>query len=329
MPFFTRVADSSSTPTPSRPKTSLETPSNPYHQVDHNSSSSWGLTASPPTPPPTRLETPKCPTISSTSSWDVTTFPETSYLLPNDRNGDWRTNTAGLIKHSSATASSLHSTVSWSHLRVALSSAVDLACETVEENINHAFAGHDLPAMHNRVMNLVPSVALPKMHEISHRVDTVSDRAQALMQRQRSAPLVNEDLSCDELWFARHMSAKARRALVSQGICQKWQILATRETVEWHTQLENALTRVYDAEKGKFSDSEMFGMRPVWKGDVEMGMWRLELDTGVVEVVEGEVCEEKNVCLSLYSGLPERMGRVRVKDMERGVMQVGEWMAVE
>jgi hypothetical protein len=60
-----------------------------------------------------------------------------------------------------------------------------------------------------------------------------------------------------------------------------------------------------------------------------MGMWRLELDTGVVEVVEGEVCEEKNVCLSLYSGLPERMGRVRVKDMERGVMQVGEWMAVE
>jgi hypothetical protein len=55
----------------------------------------------------------------------------------------------------------------------------------------------------------------------------------------------------------------------------------------------------------------------------------LELDTGVVEVVEGEVCEEKNVCLSFYSGLPERMGRVRVKDMERGVMQVGEWMAVE
>jgi hypothetical protein len=61
-----------------------------------------------------------------------------------------------------------------------------------------------------------------------------------------------------------------------------------------------------------------------------MGMWRLELDTGVVEVVEeGKVCEEKNVCLSVYSGLPDRMGRVRVKDIERGVMQVGEWMAVE
>jgi hypothetical protein len=295
--------------------------SNPCHQVDHDSSLSWGLTASPPTNPPTRQDAPSCPTTSSTSSWDVTTFPETSHLLPHDRNGDWRTNTAALIKHPGATASSLHSTLSWPHLRAALTSAVDLACETVEHNINHAFAGHDLPAMHDRVMNLVPPVTLPSFREVSRGVDAVSDRVQALIQRQCSASLVDEDLPCDEVWFARHMSAKARRALVSQGICQKWQILATRETVEWHAQLENALARMYVEEKGKFSVAKMFDMRPVWRGDVEMGMWRLDLE------VVGD--EGKRVCVGVSFGLLENMGRVRVKSVERGVVEVGEWMAVE
>jgi hypothetical protein len=328
MPFFKRAADNGSTPTLSNTKKLLEIPSNSYHQVDHNSSSSWGLTASPPTPPPTRPDTSNRPTTPSTSSWDVTTFPETSYLLPADRNGNWRTNTVDLIKNPSASASSLHSTLSWPHLRDALTSAAESASDAFEDNLNRAFAGHDLPAMHDKVMNFVPTVALPTMRDISHGIDELTDRAQALVHRQYSNIFSEEDMPRDELWFAQHMSAKSCRALVFQGICQDWHVLTTRETVEWHAQLENALARVYEMEKGRFSVSEMFGMRPVWRGDVETGMWRLELDTGFVDITSHE-CDEKNVCLGVDFELPERMGRVHVDDVERKVVEVGEWMTVE
>jgi hypothetical protein len=321
MPFFKRAADNGSTPTLSNTKKLLEIPSNSYHQVDHNSSSSWGLTASPPTPPPTRPDTSNRPTTPSTSSWDVTTFPETSYLLPADRNGNWCNNTVNLIKNLSGSASSLHSTLSWPYLRAALNSAAESASDTFEDNLNRAFAGHDLLAMHDRVMNLVPSVTLPRMRDISHGVDELTDRAQALVQHRFSSNFSEEDMPRDELWFARHMSAKARRALVSQGICQEWQVLATRETVEWHTHLENSLVRVYEVEKGSLSVSEMFGMRSVWRGDVETGMWRLMLE------VVGD--EEKHDCVDVGFGLPERVGLVRVSDVERRVVEVGEWMAVE
>jgi hypothetical protein len=226
-----------------------------------------------------------------------------------------------LIKNPSASASSLHSTLSWPHLRDALTSAAESASDAFEDNLNRAFAGHDLPAMHDKVMNLVPSVTLPTIRDISHGVDGLIDRAQFLISQRRTTSLINEDLPHDKLWFAHHMSAKARCALVSQGICQEWQVLATRETVEWHTRLENALVRVYEEEKGSISVSEVFGIRPVWRGDIEMGMWRLGFK------LVGE--EKKRVRLGVDFGLPEKMGWVRIGDMERGVVEVGEWMAVE
>jgi hypothetical protein len=57
-------------------------------------------------------------------------------------------------------------------------------------------------------------------------------------------------------------------------------------------------------------------------------MWRLELDTGFVDITSHE-CDEKSVCLGVDFALPERMGRVHVDDVERKVVEVGEWMTVE
>jgi hypothetical protein len=324
MPLFKRAGDKASTKASSAPKKALEISSHPYYQVARNSSSTWGVTASPTNYPTHR------PTASSTFSWDVTTFPETSYLLPNDRNGDWMTEATHVLKSPRATASNLHSTLSWPHLHSALTSAADSASDTLSDNINRAFSGHDLPAMHDRVMNLVPSVTLPSLREFSQGVDSVTDRAQSLISRRHSVEFSKDDLPRDDLWFARHMGAKARRQLVAQGICREWQIMSTRETLEWQSQLENALARVYKVEKGRFGVKEMFGMMPGWMGDVENSEWWLELDTGLVEVVaENDECEEKRVCLRVDFALPERTGGVRVRDVERGVVEMGEWMAVE
>jgi hypothetical protein len=324
MPFFKRAGDKTSTSTPAVPQEALEISSHPYYQVERNSSSTWGLTASRTNYPTHR------PTTSSTSSWDVTTFPETSYLLPADRNGHWTTDAAHALKNPSTTASNLHSPLSWPHLHSVLTSAADSASDTLSDNINRAFSGHDLPAMHDRVMNLVPSVTLPSLREFSQGIDSVTDCAQSLISRRYSVEFSEDDLPRDDLWFARHMGAKARLQLVAQGICREWQIMSTRETLEWQSQLENALARVYEAEKGGFGVKEMFGMMPVWIGDVENSEWWLELDTGLVEVVgENDECEEKRVCLRVDFALPERTGRVRVRDVERGVVEMGEWMAVE
>jgi hypothetical protein len=325
MPLFKRAGDKALTSTPAVPQRALEISSHPCYQVARNSSSTWGATASPTNYPTHR------PTASSTFSWDVTIFPETSYLLPNDRNGDWMTEATHLLKSPGTTASNLDSSLSWPHLHSTLTSAADSASDTLTDNINRAFSGHDLPAMHDRVMNLVPSVTLPTLREVSRGVDDLTDRAQDMIQRRRRSETFSEDdLPRDDLWFARHMGAKARRQLVAQGICREWQIMSTRETLEWQSQLENALARVYEAEEGGFGVKEMFGMMPVWMGDVENSEWWLELDTGLVEVVgENDECGEKRVCLRVDFALPERTGRVRVRDVERGVVEMGEWMAVE
>jgi hypothetical protein len=181
-------------------------------------------------------------------------------------------------------------------------------------------------------MKLVPSVSMPTMRQVSQSFDVLTDKAQAVMQRRRSEEFVDEELPRDDLWFARHLGAKARRALVQQGICREWQIVAMRETVKWQVQLDEALSHFFREQNGKFSVIELFGMMPVWKGDIANRIWRLELDTGLVEVIgekESEGCEEKRVYLSVDYALPENAGYVSVRDLEREVVDLEEWMRVE
>jgi len=154
------------------------------------------------------------------------------------------------------------------------------------------------------------------MRQLSRSVDVLTDKL--AIANRHDGPFVDEELPGDHLAFAYHMSLKACRALVAQGIRKDWQVLPTRETVLWQTQLNAALVRLYEEEKGAFSVEQLFGMEPIWVGDAEAKEWRLELDTGLMEVVvecEGDEFEEKGERLRVGFALSERYGCV---DVERG-----------
>lgn len=254
--------------------------------------------------------------ISSDSSWDVSTFPETSNLLPEEQNGTWRTGAVHAFKHPSTTVSSVNKKLKWPHVRSKISNAAEIASDILQDCLNHAFDGHDLPAVHDKILNLVPSVSLPTTIQVIRSMDAISDSAVALIKRSRSdAALLDEEVVSDHLAFAHHMGLEARKALVRQGICHEWQILPTRPTITWQAQLDAALSRLFTAEKSTFSVSRLFSMKPVWTGDAVSKVWRLELDTGLVEVVVDPECDElkdKSVCLGVVFELPESAGCLQV-----------------
>jgi hypothetical protein len=132
------------------------------------------------------------------------------------------------------------------------------------------------------------------------------------------------------------MGGKARTALVKQRICREWQVMSSRENAKWQRALDEALMRVFVAEKGAFGVAQLYGMTPVWVADAASKMWRLELDAGLVEIVvkfgSGEsegACEEKRVCLPVDFGLPEDAESMRIADIEHEVVDDGEWLTVK
>ncbi|EAT80852.1 hypothetical protein SNOG_11808 [Parastagonospora nodorum SN15] len=263
------------------------------------------------------------PSIASNFSWDSSTFPETSTLLPTELNGDWRTTTADTFKHPSATAKSVNDAFQWPQVRQKLTNAAEAASECFQERLNRAFEGSDVPAMHDKAMSYVPSLSIPTLHQVSQSVDALTDKAHAVLpQRRHSNAFTDEELAGDHLAFAYQMSQKARRALVKQGICKSWQTDATRATVQWYDQLDAKLSQLFSNEKVNFGVKQLFQMSPIWTGDVGCM-------TEVVAEGEGDECEEKRVCLAVGFTLPETAGCVRVEDVERGTVDEEDWMAVQ
>jgi len=317
MPLFRRTAIS-------------QPPSPPPGATMSDENSSWEVLGRAPTPPS------KSPSITSNFSWDSSTFPETSNLLPTERNGDWRTATTDALKHPSATVKTVNDALQWPQVRQKLTKAAESASEGFQERLNRAFEGSDVPAMHDKAMSYVPSLSIPTLHQVSQSVDALTDRAHAVLpQRRRPSIFADEEMPGDHLVFAHQMSQKARRALVKQGICKPWQIDATRATVQWQDQLNGKLSLLFRNEKANFGVEQLFQMSPIWKGHVGSKTWDLELDTGMTEIVadgegdEGDECDEKRVCLAVGFALPETAGCVRVEDVERGTVDEEDWMAVQ
>jgi hypothetical protein len=82
----------------------------------------------------------------SNFSWDRSTFPETSSLLPAERNGNWRTATTEAIKHPSTIASPVNEALQRPQAHKALYHAAESAAEGSQEALNRAFESHDVPA---------------------------------------------------------------------------------------------------------------------------------------------------------------------------------------
>jgi hypothetical protein len=256
----------------------------------------------------------------SLTSWDTFTFTDHAYLYPSDQNGNWRT-----------ALSDPNASIDWPQVRTTISNTVESASDNFQDRFNRAFQGHDLPALHDKVLSLVPSVSMPSMRQISRGMDDLADGVQVALRRRKSLQFVEEELEGDRFAFARCVGAKARRELIARGICKEWQVAATRETLQWQVRLDEALIHVFRFGKGAFSVAQLFGMMPVWTGDVEGKVWRLGLDTGLVEVIAGldDEVGQKRIFLDVGFALPESAGCVRIEDVEREVFDDGEWMVVE
>jgi hypothetical protein len=171
-------------------------------------------------------------------------------------------------------------------------------------------------------------MSLPTFRQASRSVKSLTDRAQALVRRRNSVTFIDAEQAGDHLSFAHQMSLKARRTLVRQGICKQWQTDTTRATVQWEAQLNASLTQLFLREKAHFSVQQLFTVTPIWIGDLASKMWRLELDTGMMEIVierGSDGYEEKRVCLTVGFALPETVGCVRVEDVEREAVDEEDW----
>ncbi|KAH7070427.1 hypothetical protein BKA63DRAFT_475656 [Paraphoma chrysanthemicola] len=283
---------------------------------------SFDVLSTPSTPPSTRPSTP-----TPLESWDTNTFAEKSTCLPPSHNGNWRTN----LTHPINTAASINASLSWDSLRNTVSHAAESASETFHDRLNNAFQGHDLPAIHDRVMSLFPSTSMPSLRDVNRSFDNLTEALVEMRKPNQHGSFVDRDLVSDHFSFARHVGAKAKRALVKQGICREWQVEYSRAGREWQAKLDGALVELFQREKNHFAVEQLFGMKAVWVADVKNKTWRLELITGMVEVVvekDGDDFEERAMVLQTDFALLEEYGSVRIGDFERDVVEEGDWMAV-
>jgi hypothetical protein len=271
------------------------------------------------------------------SSWDSTIFGEQSNLLPPDRNGDRKTDFAEAVKHPIASARAAKEVLELRQISSDIAKAAEAASESVQDKLTHALDGLDLPAMHDKVFGMIPSVSMPTMRQFSRSIDAFSDSVMGLPGRGRDLPelpFLEEELAGDQFAFARDMGFEARIALIGNGICRPWQIQRMGSSLHWQQQMDDALVRLFIAEKKSFTVEQFFAMKPVWIADVAGKVWRLELDTGFTEVIvdaDSDDFEEKSVTLDTGFVLSERCGCVSVADVERGAVldMEQDWLAVK
>jgi hypothetical protein len=235
------------------------------------------------------------------------------------------------FKHPSVIAESVNEALSWPNLCNALASATESASDSLQDTLNRTFEGHDVPAIHDRVMSLMPSISLTSLRQVSQSMDSLTDKVQTAIQRRNSMAFIEEEMAGDHLAFAYRMGAAARCALVTQGVCKAWQI-ESRESVKWRVELDAALSSLFKAKKDNFSIEQWFSMKLIWSGDIRSKTWKLELDTGMAAIVvefDSDAYEAKRVCLPVAFALPEAAGHVRIQDVERGMVDEEDWMAVE
>ncbi|KAL5115408.1 hypothetical protein ACEQ8H_006708 [Pleosporales sp. CAS-2024a] len=276
------------------------------------------------------------------NSWDTESFPETAYLYPTERNGNWRTQASETMQDPRRAALSVHSAVQLPRLRQTVTCAVESASSQLQTRINRALQGKDVPAMHDKVVGMMPSLALPSKRCLSQGIDTLTDALQSLLHPHSPPPPVpfpflHADHPADHLAFAHHMATQARAALLAQAICRPHQVSPTRETMPWRTALESALDRLFldEKEKPTYGLAHLFSLRPVWRPDVPRKTWVLDLETDPQHMLHGtegggESAWHK-VCLRVVGfGLHEDKGCVRVVgDGEREAVVEDGWVAVQ
>jgi hypothetical protein len=108
------------------------------------------------------------------SDFDTEAFPSHSRLFPASPNGTWRDEAKHALKHPS--------NVDASELRLKLHVLAKTLSDKLSTRLNRACEGKDVPAMHDKVMKMFPSVSIPSMREVDKMVDELCDGVQALLE---------------------------------------------------------------------------------------------------------------------------------------------------
>ncbi|KAH7382343.1 hypothetical protein BKA66DRAFT_403314, partial [Pyrenochaeta sp. MPI-SDFR-AT-0127] len=273
-------------------------------------------------------------------SFDIDTFPKHSYMYPSDRNGTVSSETLSALMHPKITASSINETfqrhansVNWPTLRNQLQHIASSASEHVNERLNRVFEGHDVPAMHDRIISIVPSMSLPDMRKFERTAAEFADAVQATTRQGCSVNVfLDQELQGDQWAFARIMGKKACNALVRQKICKEWQLTATTVTLHWHSHLHTSLATLFTTEKDMFGVTKLYNMTPFWTADAGRKTWCLELKTSLTDKSVEEDHDphgEGSICLAVAVELPESWGCLAIENIEQRVRDDEDgWMTV-
>lgn len=232
-------------------------------------------------------------------------FPPGLYEVPSETNGTWANEVATAMrtpKHAAATLDhSLKRSIAclhWGVLKSKLEDTKQVATEEFNTQLNRAFAGKDPVGFGNHIIK-----RLPTARRMERALDTVADTIQNLVKPVMSkSSSARDELPCCQWLFAHKMSRMARRALVKQGICAEWQVIPSQANQEWYNRLNKALvstyqelecigvpdlsnqSKLFDECKKSVQESQLMEMKPVWFLDRPRGVWKLFLDTLVVDV---------------------------------------------
>lgn len=140
-------------------------------------------------------------------------------------------------------------------LKRAYNNTASAVTDEISAYINGFAAGYDAPEIAGRVVQPIVDMGekIPSRKEASKLVDKVTDRVQGWFGKRKKRRSITQDIldasnmkdmSDAHQVFAREMAAKARRLLVTEGICHRWQVVCDRSTMRWQCSLVSSLVSI-------------------------------------------------------------------------------------
>jgi len=108
--------------------------------------------------------------------FDTEAFPQHAHLFPSSPNGTWRNESFHALTHPTA--------VDYAALYAKLCTLAEEATDEFAARLNRAFEGRDVPAIHDKVMQIFPSVSMPDIRDIEKAIDTGCDWGEELFEQR-------------------------------------------------------------------------------------------------------------------------------------------------
>jgi hypothetical protein len=118
------------------------------------------------------------PEHTSLSEFDTEAFPSHAHLFPSSPNGTWRNESLHALTHPTA--------VDYKALCNKLRALVEEASDEVSGRVNRVFEGSDVPAIHDKVLKIIPSVSMPDMRGLERAVDAGCEWRCGLLERRHT-----------------------------------------------------------------------------------------------------------------------------------------------